>query len=173
LSNKDGKVKTSAHYIREGNMNKQQFKEMMGFAIKRCEAFEKKLTPKRQQVFEILLKANKPLSAYELTDQFNKQINTPILAMSVYRILGFLESVGLVHRLKLENKFIPCSHVNDDREHQLSMFLICSSCNKASEVNDLNNSVKSLFRELKMKGFASNFAIRNLRCLFWVPAKYR
>ncbi|WP_350609869.1 transcriptional repressor, partial [Pseudoalteromonas sp. 41-MNA-CIBAN-0057] len=73
--------------------------------------------------------------------------------MSVYRILGFLESVGLVHRLKLENKFIPCSHFNDDREHQLSMFLICSSCNKASEVNDLNNSVKSLFRELKMKGF--------------------
>lgn len=136
------------------DVNKQQLKKTIRFANTKCETSGKKLTEKRQQVLEILLKAKKPLSAYELTDQFNKVMDAPILAMSVYRILDFLESVDLVHRLKSENKFMACSHANEGCHHQPSMFLICSSCNKVIEMNDVNDKVKALFEQVELTGFS-------------------
>ncbi|WP_404341750.1 Fur family transcriptional regulator [Pseudoalteromonas mariniglutinosa] len=135
-------------------MNQQQVNKTIRYAHLKCETLGKKLTEKRQQVLEVLLHANTPLSAYELTDQFNKVMNVPILAMSVYRILDFLESVGLVHRLKSENKFMACSHANVGCQHQLSMFLICSSCNKATEMNDVESLVQTLFQRLELRGFS-------------------
>ncbi|MGO2073819.1 Fur family transcriptional regulator [Pseudoalteromonas sp. AOP31-A2-14] len=137
-------------------MNQQQLKKIIRFASKKCEREGKKFTEKRQHVLEILLGANKPLSAYELTDLFNKKMDTPILAMSVYRILDFLESVHLVHRLKSENKFMACSQIVDDAFHSLPMFLICSSCNQVTEVKDINDTVKSLFEELQSIGFSAS-----------------
>jgi len=150
-----------------GTVNQKQLKKTIRFANTKCETSGKKLTEKRQQVLETLLQANRPLSAYELTDQFNKVMDVPILAMSVYRILDFLESVNLVHRLKSENKFMACNHVDDSSQHQLSMFLICSSCNKVTEVNDVDNTVKSLFSQLELTGFSpsgSQLEISGLCC---------
>lgn len=149
------------------DVNKQQLKKTIRFANTKCEASGKKLTEKRQQVLEILLHARTPLSAYELTDQFNKVMDAPILAMSVYRILDFLESVDLVHRLKSENKFMACSHLNARCQHQLSMFLICSSCNKVVEINDANDKVKALFTQVELMGFTpsgSQLEISGLCC---------
>ncbi|MDB2355770.1 transcriptional repressor [Pseudoalteromonas sp. 3D05] len=150
-----------------GNVNKQQLKKTIRFANAKCEASGKKLTEKRQQVLEILLHAKTPLSAYELTDQFNKVMGGPILAMSVYRILDVLESVGLVHRLKSENKFMACSHLNAGCQHQLSMFLICRSCNKVVEMDDANDKVKALFNQIEVTGFTpsgSQLEISGLCC---------
>ena len=148
-------------------VNQRQVKKAIRFANIKCETSGKKLTEKRQQVLEILLHANKPLSAYELTDQFNKVMDVPILAMSVYRILDVLESVNLVHRLKSENKFMACSHAYDGCQHQLSMFLICASCNKVTEMNDDNDKVKALFEHLELTGFSpagSQLEISGLCC---------
>ncbi|MCQ8879739.1 transcriptional repressor [Pseudoalteromonas shioyasakiensis] len=135
-------------------MNQHQLKKAIRYADVRCSNLGGKLTEKRQQVLEILLKAKKPLSAYELTDQFNKVMDVPILAMSVYRILDFLESVDLVHRLKSENKFMACSHKSEGCQHQLSMFLICGSCNKVIEMNDANDKIKALFEQVEILGFS-------------------
>lgn len=149
------------------NVNKQQLKKTIRFAYTKCEASGKKLTEKRQQVLEILLHAKTPLPAYELTDQFNKVMDVPILAMSVYRILDVLESVGLVHRLKSENKFMACSHLNTGCQHQPSMFLICSSCNKVVEMDDANDKVKALFNQVELTGFTpsgSQLEISGLCC---------
>lgn len=137
-------------------VNQRQLRKAIRFANSKFENSGKQLTEKRQQVLEVLLHANKPLSAYELTDQFNKVMETPILAMSVYRILDVLESVNLVHRIKSENKFMACSHTNDDCQHTLSMLLICSSCNKVIEVNDEDDKVKSLFEQVEHTGFLPN-----------------
>lgn len=148
-------------------VNQRQVKKAIRFANIKCETSGKKLTEKRQQVLEILLHANKPLSAYELTDQFNKVMDVPILAMSVYRILDVLESVNLVHRLKSENKFMACSHTKEGCQHQLSMFLICSSCNKVIEMNDANDKMKALFEEVELIGFSpirSQLEIAGLCC---------
>ena len=148
-------------------VNQQQLKKAMRLADIKCTSSGGKFTEKRQQVLEILLKAKTPLSAYELTDQFNKVMDAPILAMSVYRILDFFESVDLVHRLKSENKFMACSHLNAGCQHQLSMFLICSSCNKVVEMGDANDKVKALFKQIELTGFTpskSQLEITGLCC---------
>jgi Fur family zinc uptake transcriptional regulator len=135
-------------------MNQLQLEKTISLATTRCKNSGKNFTEKRQQVLAILLQSQRPLSAYELTEQYNKVSDIPILAMSVYRILDFLESVDLVHRLKSENKFIACGHPKAGCKHSLSMFLICSSCNKVIEMNDVNNTVKALFNQLEFAGFS-------------------
>ncbi|EAW28256.1 Fur family transcriptional regulator [Pseudoalteromonas marina] len=135
-------------------MDKQQIQKTIQFANTQCENVDKKLTKKRQQVLEILLNANKPLSAYEVKNQFNKIMDSSIVAMSVYRILNVLESVNLVHRLKSENKYMPCSHADGGCHHQLSIFLICNSCHTVSEINETDELVRSLFKKVQATGFA-------------------
>ena len=101
-----------------------------------------KLTAKRSQVLEGLLVSKTAVSAYELTDLCRNTLGYDLLPMSVYRILDFLASEGLVHRLKTTNKFIACSHISCDHEHQAWQFLICQSCDKVEEV-DLEKSIVS------------------------------
>ena len=101
-----------------------------------------KLTAKRSQVLEGLLVSKTAVSAYELTDLCRNTLGYDLLPMSVYRMLDFLASEGLVHRLKTTNKFIACSHISCDHEHQAWQFLICQSCDKVEEV-DLEKSIVS------------------------------
>lgn len=56
-----------------------------------------------------------------------------IHALSVYRILEFLESEHLAHKLKVLNKYVACSHIPCDHEHCIPQFLICSKREKISE----------------------------------------
>ena len=54
-----------------------------------------------------------PLSAYELTACYNQEAETPISAVSVYRILDFLASVNLAYRLTTLGKYIACERFGD------------------------------------------------------------
>ncbi|XOV78108.1 MAG: Fur family transcriptional regulator [Aestuariibacter sp.] len=119
-----------------------------------CESSGKKLTEKRQRVLEILLKAEGPMSAYELIDAYNQVTESPIMAMSVYRILDFLESVRLVHRLHSANKYMPCNSSCGSCQHLVSAFLICKSCQKVSEVETSENIVSELLKIAGKKGYS-------------------
>ncbi|MCF6452811.1 transcriptional repressor [Vibrio sp. MMG022] len=98
-----------------------------------CKARGKQLTSKRKLVLKALVHSNKALSAYELMDYCKTHFDQNIQAMSVYRILDFLESEHLAHKLKVSNKYIVCSHILCDHEHGIPQFLICSKCDKISE----------------------------------------
>jgi len=100
---------------------------------KSCKAGGKQLTSKRKLVLQALIHANKSLSAYELVEYCKQHFNQNIQAMSVYRILDFLESEHLVHKLKVSNKYIVCSHILCEHDHGTAQFLICSKCDKISE----------------------------------------
>ena len=93
-----------------------------------------KFTEKRKQVLTGLLESKKALSAYELTDYVRDKFNSQLPAMSVYRILDFLEEVDLVHRLDSAQKYVACSHIACNHEHELSQFLICRSCYLVEEI---------------------------------------
>ncbi len=71
-------------------MNKQQ----VGRAIKKaksiCDESGVRLTQKRERIFEIMLLAGMPLSAYEIADLYNNSADGVMPPMSVYRILDFL-----------------------------------------------------------------------------------
>ena len=104
-------------------------------AEKRCNEHGSKLTEKRRQVLSGLLDSEKALSAYELTDFCRTELGYNLLPMSVYRILDFLESRKLVHRLNLTNKYVACSHIACDHQHALAQFLICKSCHRVEELS--------------------------------------
>jgi len=110
-----------------------EFNTIIDFVEKHCKARGKKLTPKRKLVLQTLLHANKALSAYELLDYCQTHFKQPMQAMTIYRILEFLEQEHFVHKLKVSNQYVVCSHILCEDEHGTPQFLICAKCNKINE----------------------------------------
>lgn len=104
-------------------------------------------------MLQALLHADHALSAYELVDYCKNHFNKNISAMSVYRILDFLEGEHLAHKLKASNKYIVCSHILCEHEHGVPQFLICSECNKISEQAIDPTLIHGLQSHAKAKGF--------------------
>ena len=100
-----------------------------------CSEQNIKLTTRRKEILSSLLNSDKALSAYDLIKILENQIGSSIPAMSVYRILDFLENNSLVHKLKLTNKYVACSHITCDHEHASSQFLICNDCDSVKEIS--------------------------------------
>lgn len=122
-------------------------------AEQNCKSHGSRLTTKRKQVLSLLAQTNKALSAYDLIDLFVKENGEKIPAMSVYRILDFLEAEHLVHKLKLANKFIACSHITCKHEHGVPQFLICSVCNAVKEIIVNKSTINELNQSVEQAGF--------------------
>lgn len=122
-------------------------------AEKKCHARGARLTPKRKLVLSGLLCANKAMSAYELVDYIKEELGETLPAMSVYRILEFLQTEQLVHKLNLANKFVACSHINCKHNHQVPQFLICGQCHLVKEVNLGEITEHELQRNVESSGF--------------------
>ncbi len=112
-----------------------QFNKNIEIAEKHCQEKGKRLTKKRKMILRALLQSQKALSAYELVDYCKKYFSEIIPAMSVYRILDFLQDQGLAHRLESANKYVACSHIVCKQRHQYSQFLICDQCQRVEEIN--------------------------------------
>ena len=109
-----------------------------------CNTRGTRLTEKRRQVLMSLLDSQKALSAYELTDYCRDRFGYQLPAMSVYRILEFLEGETLVHRLDLAKKYVACSHILCDHQHELPQFLICKQCYHVQEISIQKSLMNSL-----------------------------
>ena len=118
-----------------------------------CKAHGARLTPKRKQVLSGLLKSQKALSAYELVEYCKAEFGEAIPAMSVYRILDFLQDEHLVHKLRLANKYVACSHITCDHDHGVPQFLICGQCQKVEEIAISKSTIKELQRNVTKAGF--------------------
>ena len=121
-------------------MRDKETKRVLGEAERHCSEKGVRFTTKRKLVLEALLNSDRSLSAYELADYCRAELGSEMLPMSVYRILDFLASERLVHRIKTTNKFIACSHISCNHEHKAWQFLICQNCDKVEEV-DLEKSI--------------------------------
>lgn len=133
-------------------MNKT--KQIIDHAEKRCKARGLRLTPKRKHVLLSLVQSEKALSAYELIDVCQRESGETLPAMSMYRILNFLQAEGLVHKLNLANKYVACAHMTCEHEqHAASQFLICSQCQKVEELTMNTATVTGLQQKAKDAGF--------------------
>ena len=75
-------------------------------------------------------------------------------AMSVYRILDFLEQQLLVHRLSTSNKFVSCAHIACDHKHfRTTHFLLCEGCSSVEEVDATEEASEALEQMAKTVGF--------------------
>ena len=128
-------------------------KQVLQQAEKNCHDQGARLTPKRRYVLELLLSAEYPLSAYEIASLYQQQTEKKIPAMSVYRMLDFLIEQGLVHKLSSTNKYIACSHIACDHDHQTPQFLICDQCHDVQEIGIDTRLITALKESIAAKQF--------------------
>lgn len=102
--------------------------------------------PNAQDVFALLTKSGKPLSAYQILAELSgSTIRSPT---QVYRALSVLLEGGDVHRVESLNAFVICSCA-----HQQSRpgFLICRQCGTVAEFDD--QRISALEGSLQSSGF--------------------
>lgn len=126
-------------------------------AIKQCHARGVRFTPLRQQIYALVLQANKPLGAYDLITQLQQARLSDSADMSagaknvapptVYRSLEFLLTEGLIHQLTSINAYVPCCH---PRAQHTAAFLICDNCQRVQECSSLPVQEMMSFAEQDM-----------------------
>ena len=134
-------------------------------AEQQCRDHGVRLTEKRKQILTGLIESNKALSAYELMDFCKQRFNTSMPAMSVYRILEFLEDQHLVHKLNLANKYVACIHISCDHAHAVPQFLICRNCSKVKEISINQTTISALSETVKSVGYNLFSPQVELNCL--------
>jgi len=81
------------------------------------------------QVFDVLGKADGPLSAYDVLGEL-RSLHPKIAPTTVYRALSALTEKGRVHRLESLNAYMPCQC----EEHaQEAVLAICDDCGSVEE----------------------------------------
>ncbi|WP_182086199.1 Fur family transcriptional regulator [Aureimonas sp. ME7] len=91
------------------------------------------LTRNQKLVFDVLDRAEGPLSAYSILDALRGEgLRAP---PQVYRALEKLLETGRVHRLESLNAFVACAHPHC-HAHALTAFAICEKCGAVSEFSD-------------------------------------
>lgn len=134
-------------------------------AKKECEARGATVTTKRVNVLSILLLANKAVSAYELADLYEQMFHEPVPAITVYRVLDFLQSKNLAHKLETANKFIVCTHIDCKHKHPASQFLICDQCLKVKELSMSQAKYHELRLTIEQAGFHLNSPHLEMNCI--------
>lgn len=118
-----------------------------------CAKAGARLTEKRENVLRLLLKQNAPISAYGIVDLYRDEFGEGLPAMSVYRMLDFLQEHKLAHKLTTSNQYLPCSHIACDHDHKVPQFLICDTCQRVEEVGLRKELMLELQNSVKKTGF--------------------
>lgn len=120
-----------------------------------CAARDKRLTPMRRRVLEILAASHKPLGAYEILERVGDGGPRPA-PITVYRALEFLVENALVHRIESRNAFLACAHDHD--ETSMVAFLICDHCGSVGEI-PAAPVAQSLNAAARATGFAPKLSV--------------
>ena len=88
-----------------------------------------------------------------LIDVCREELGEKLPPMSMYRILDFLEQEELVHKLKLANRYVACTHITCDHQHEVPQFLICVECYRVEETAMSKSMLDSLKGNVKKVGF--------------------
>ena len=121
------------------------------------------LTKNQSLLFDVLEKAEGPLSAYTILDKLRDHgFRAPL---QVYRALEKLLEYGVVHRLESINSFVACAHPGDDcHSHGIVAFAICESCGQVTEFHDheVDHRLMEWVRGQKFKPEKTTIEIRGL-----------
>jgi Fur family transcriptional regulator, zinc uptake regulator len=146
-------------------MKKQELNKIIDKAQNICTYSGGRLTEKRKRILELLLVSKTPLSAYEVADAYNRSAESSMPAMSVYRILDFLESEQLAHKLSSANKYVACSHIACSHAHEIPQFLICRKCHQVKEIAIAKSIIDELDHQVISAGYKLINSQLELQCL--------
>lgn len=107
-----------------------QIADALSKAEQVCAARGRRLTPMRRAVYRAMLEYGAPVSAYELLDQLQRQLDRRLAPPTVYRALDFLLAEGFVHRIESRSAYVPCEHPGD---HHESVYFVCDRCGASQE----------------------------------------
>jgi Fur family zinc uptake transcriptional regulator len=147
------------------NISSVSLDQILERAAEKCSKSGTKLTEKRSKLLTILIQSEKPLSAYEVVDLYNATAEKSMPAMSAYRILDYLVSEELAHKLSSENKYIACSHIICCNEHKVSQFLICRKCHQVKEIAISKEIIESLKQHVAEADYQLTNSQLELDCL--------
>jgi Fur family zinc uptake transcriptional regulator len=113
---------------------------------------EKERKPRRNQelVLGALMRAEKPLRAYDLLGMLHGHgLQSPL---QIYRALDRLIAEGKVHKIESLSAFALCAH-HDCGVKRHAVFTICVNCGQASEVRDaaLDRALRGLARRHRFR----------------------
>lgn len=97
-----------------------------------CLRHAARLTPLRKRVLELVWQSHKPVKAYDLLAQLQREMPSA-RPPTVYRALEFLQEHHLVHKLQRLNAYIGCHHPESGGES--CYFLICTRCEETQELH--------------------------------------
>ena len=102
-------------------------------AAEECERRGTHLSELRRSVFELLLAADGPCTAYQLLEclQGTRRGAAP---PTIYRTLDFLVELGLVHKVESLKAFVAC--LESPQQAAEVQFLICRRRGAAAELQD-------------------------------------
>ena len=126
---------------------------LLNYCIKK----KKSLTPSRTLVIKTLSKHKKPVSAYELRDEINKNGGVNINISQIYRVLDFWNDLGLIHKISIINKYFLCITPEEKHTHILN---ICTVCEKVFETCN-----EKMGLNLKKSTAKLNLAFNNTRAI--------
>lgn len=126
------------------SLNQAELEKIIQKAEDSCVESGGRLTVKRKNVLTALLSIDMPQSAYEIADRYKEKFHETIPVMSVYRMLKFLVKESLVHKLSSTNKYVACSHIVCNHNHQVPQFLICDQCHHVSELGVQKDIIEAL-----------------------------
>jgi Fur family zinc uptake transcriptional regulator len=115
-----------------------------------CETHNHRFTDPRGFVFEIVLLAKKPVTAYEVLESLGHKIQGA-KPPTAYRALDFLKEHGFIHRIESLNAYVAC---HENHHHHGSQFMICDSCGNVEEAH-----LCHLPEGLKHQAEAKNFQV--------------
>ena len=144
---------------------KNILKQLVDISRQKCELKGARLTEKRADVLAILIAAAQPLSAYEILDQYNTVHGSAMPAMSAYRILEFLVSMDLVHKLESQSKYMTCTHLRCAHQHAPPQFLVCQKCGDTREIEVAQSVLHTLKKCAADIGFTLASTHLELSCI--------
>ena len=139
--------------MNKNSKSASELKASISRVVEICKSNNLGFTDIRKQVFEIIVKKNKPIKAYEILDEIRNISGKPSHPPTVYRAIDFLIENGFVHKLNSINSFVGCFH---PKAHEECYFLICKKCNLYQECCD-----DSLKDRISKTAEHKNFLISN------------
>jgi Fur family transcriptional regulator, zinc uptake regulator len=93
------------------------------------EAAGEQWTDIRAAVYDAIVAAEAPLSAYDIADRMSTKLARRIAPNTVYRILDLFLAHNIVSRIESKNAYVACAHPDAKED---CLFLVCERCGSTS-----------------------------------------
>ncbi len=107
------------------------FASAIAHAQRICADQNARLTPIRQRVLEIIWQNHKAHKAYDILEAIAQEGQYSAKPPTVYRALGFLLDMSLIHKVESLNAYVGCLNPDHNDDH---CFLICDQCDRVFDI---------------------------------------